>query len=130
MIIAACGSQTGASRFVFELARDRSWPLLASQYVLDEVEKYLAGAPVSSLVWPTLREQLFILPDKFSFDWISILTPAKDRPILFTAFSQADFLLTLDRGDFQNLIGSSFYGMQIRTPGNFVQEIVNLENSF
>jgi len=42
---------------------------------------------------------------------------SKDRPILFSALATADVLLTLDRADFSRLLGSSFYGLAIMTPG-------------
>jgi hypothetical protein len=33
----------------------------------------------------------------------------------------ADVLLTLDRGDFETLLGTSFYGLPILTPGAFLR---------
>ena len=47
--------------------------------------------------------------------------PARDRPILFTASAWAEVLLTLDRRDFADLLGTSFYGLAILKPGDFLQ---------
>jgi hypothetical protein len=46
---------------------------------------------------------------------------AKDKPSLFGALAWADVLLTLDRGDFQTLLGNSVYGMPVLTPGAFLE---------
>ena len=46
---------------------------------------------------------------------------AKDRPILFSALAWADVLLTLDRRDFQTLLGSKFYGLAVLRPGTFLE---------
>jgi hypothetical protein len=46
----------------------------------------------------------------------------KDRPVVISALGlQADFLLTLDRDDFQDLLGDAIYGLPIRTPGQFLR---------
>lgn len=45
---------------------------------------------------------------------------SKDKPILFGALAWADVLLTLDRGDFSALLGTSFYGMPVLRPGDFL----------
>jgi hypothetical protein len=39
---------------------------------------------------------------------------------LGSALTWADVLLTLDRGDFETLLGGEFYAMPILTPGNFL----------
>ena len=50
-----------------------------------------------------------------------MFAPARDRPILFTASAWAEVLLTLDRRDFTDLLGTSFYGLAILKPGDFLQ---------
>ncbi len=50
-----------------------------------------------------------------------VFEPAKDRPILLTALAWADILLTLDRGDFGALLGRTFYGLPILTPGMLLE---------
>jgi len=37
VVLAACGSLTGASRAIFDAAADHGWSLLTSDYVLSEV---------------------------------------------------------------------------------------------
>jgi len=49
----------------------------------------------------------------------------KDRPGVITALSMnVDYLLTLDRDDFHDLLGSAVYGLPIRTPGEFLRETI------
>jgi hypothetical protein len=59
--------------------------------------------------------------DVLTLDRAVVFEPAKDRPILFTALAWADVLLTLDRADFGALLGSTFYGLAIVTPGLFLE---------
>jgi len=51
----------------------------------------------------------------------TVFGPAKDRPVLFTAAAWAEVLLTLDRGDFGAVMGTSFYGLDVLTPGDFLE---------
>lgn len=52
--------------------------------------------------------------------WPVVGVPAKDRPILMSAFAWADMLLTHDRRDFADMIGGEFYGMVVTSPGRFL----------
>gem|GEM_PF-6255948 len=45
----------------------------------------------------------------------------KNRPVLFGALAWADVLLTLDKNDFQYLLGASFYRLSILKPGEFLK---------
>ena len=54
------------------------------------------------------------------FDWPAVFSPAKDRPILFSAFAYADVLLTLDQHDFGPLMERTFYGLPVLRPGAFL----------
>ena len=51
----------------------------------------------------------------------AVFGPAKDRPVLFTAAAWAEVLLTLDRGDFGAVMESGFYGLEVLTPGDFLE---------
>ena len=51
-----------------------------------------------------------------------VLAAAKDRPILFTAAAWSDVLPTLDRRDFAELLGTQFYALAIRRPGDFLRQ--------
>jgi hypothetical protein len=70
--------------------------------------------------WNVLRVKLRAVPDAVTFPWISSLLPGKDRPILYTAAAWAEVLLTLDRKHFHDLLGQSFYGLEILKPGEFL----------
>ena len=49
---------------------------------------------------------------------------AKDKPVLLGALAaKSDYLLTVDRVDFEARLGKQFYGMRIRTPGDWVFEM-------
>jgi len=122
VLLAACGSAAGASRSVIDAASAQGWSLLTSSYVLAEVETNLAALPAgSSDSWALLRAKLEAVPDVLTFEWPTVFAPARDRPILFTAAAWADVLLTLDRSDFTDLLGTSFYGLAILKPGDFLQ---------
>lgn len=48
---------------------------------------------------------------------------ANDRPVLISALSlKPAALLNLDRADFHDRLGQKFYGIQIRTPGEWLME--------
>jgi predicted nucleic acid-binding protein len=121
VLLAAVGSANGASRALFDLQQAGGWSLLYSPYVRSEVKDnltFLAPAALSS--WLALSNKLNLVDDSLVMDWPVVFSPAKDRPILFTALAYADVLLTLDRGDFGPLMGIGFYGLQIMKPGEFL----------
>lgn len=121
VLLAACGSATGASRALFQLAPQNGWVLLVSRYVLSEVERNLSlPSPAAIGDWQRLRPQLRVVDDVLSLDRPAIFPASKDRPILFTALAWADVLLTLDRGDFDAVIGSQFYGLPVLVPADFL----------
>ncbi|MEK7793233.1 MAG: hypothetical protein AAB353_01820 [Candidatus Hydrogenedentota bacterium] len=120
VLLAASGSDRGASRAIFRFAEECGWVLLASPYVLNEVVVNLPRLdPSATTDWDQLRPHLTLMDDVFMLDRIAVFAPAKDRPILFSALAWADVLLTLDRRDFGGLIGGSFYGLSILPPGTF-----------
>lgn len=122
VVLAACGSAAGASRYLFDRAESLGWNLQTSSYVLDEVDVNLQALPSSAFVeWVRLRPSLHVIPDVLSYKWAAVFAPAKDRPILFSAAAWSDVLLTLDRRDFADLLGDSFYGLPILRPGEFLQ---------
>ena len=122
VLLAACGSAAGASRAVIDASAAQRWSLLASAYVIGEVEANLTGLPAgASDNWARIRTTLEKVPDVVTFQWVTVFAPARDRPILFTASAWAEVLLTLDRRDFVDLLGTSFYGLAILKPGDFLQ---------
>ena len=122
VLLAACGSAAGASRAVIDTAAGQGWSLLTSGYVTAEVEANLAALPAGAPDnWAQIRTKLQTVPDVLTFEWPVVFAPARDRPILFTASAWAEVLLTLDRRDFADLLGTSFYGLAILKPGDFLQ---------
>jgi hypothetical protein len=97
--------------------------LIATPYVIGEVLNNLPEFPASaSAQWAKLRANLLLLDDVLTLDRPAIFPAGKDRPILFSALAWADVLLTRDTGDFSAIMGSSFYELQVLTPGNFLQQ--------
>jgi predicted nucleic acid-binding protein len=123
VLLAACGSQRGASRLLFTSAAAHGWDLLVSPYALGEVAANLASVGAAAIAaWPLLQSQVIQVPDVLTVDRPVVFAPAKDRPILLSALAWADVLLTLDRADFLGLLGQQFYELRLRTPGTFLAE--------
>lgn len=121
-MLAAAGSEKGASRAIFTLAPWQNWKLLTSPYALDETNRNISRLPLTAAEsWQSLQSQVEMVTDVFALDRPSIFTTAKDRPILFTALAWAEVLLTLDRSDFAGLLGSTFYGLHVLLPYAFLQ---------
>jgi hypothetical protein len=120
-VLAAAGSAAGAAREIFRRAKTQEWSLIATPYVTAEVLKNIHHLPPSATsTWESLRSELLILDDIVTVDKPAVFAPAKDRPILFSAFAWADVLLTLDRNDFETLLGKAFYDLEILKPGDFL----------
>lgn len=121
VLLAACGSTNGASSAIFQFAPRNNWGLLASPYVVSEVTKNLNSFPDSATErWNSFRLRLTMVADILTVDRVTVFPVAKDRPILFSALCWADVLLTLDRADFNELLGKDFYGLEIMKPGSFL----------
>ena len=120
--LAACLSATGASRQIFDLAVAQGWSLIISPWVLREVRDNLADKPLAATrAWLALRAKAIVEDDELTFDWPLVFDVTKDKPVLCTALACADVLLTLDRRDFQTLLGQTVYGLCIATPGEFLR---------
>src|SRR6059058_4145817 len=95
---------------------------MTSAYVLSEVTRNLPRLPAPPApTWAQLRPLLAPVRDVWTLDRPAVFGPAKDRPVLFTAAVWAEVLLTLDRGDFGAVMGTGFYGLDILTPGDFLE---------
>lgn len=122
VILAASGSMAGASAEVCRRAEGNGWTLIATPYVVAEVDANVDKLPAATpAAWGRLRPRLRLMPDVFTLDRPSVFGPAKDRPILFGALAWADVLLTLDRDDFGGLMGGAFYGLPVLKPGVFLE---------
>lgn len=124
VLIAAAGSRTGASRALFDLAPTHRWTLLTSTYALSEALHNLPKLPPASTAdWIALRPKLSVADDVLSLDRPTIFRASKDRPILFTALASAQVLLTLDRNDFADILGGTFYRLSILLPSEFLRRV-------
>jgi predicted nucleic acid-binding protein len=125
VLLSACGSAKGASRFVCVRGKGFGWELLTSVYCRNETLRNIpklgndAVAAWNDAVEPGLR----LVTDVVSLEKVLVFEKAKDRPVLVSALAaQCEVLLTLDRTDFHNALGSRIYGMKIRTPAEFLLE--------
>ncbi len=122
VLLAASGSEKGASREVFRLAHVHEWRLLVTPYVIEEVLTNLPNLGHQATAdWAKLRPDLALVDDVLTIDRPAVFGPAKDRPILFSALAWSEVLLTLDRSDFGSSLGGAFYGLTIVTPGMFLE---------
>ena len=123
VLLAACGSASGASQGVFRHAGAQGWVLVTVPYALHEVFNNLPDfPPAASAEWARLRPELLVMDDVLTVDRPVVFPAGKDRPILFSALAWADVLLTLDRGDFAPMLGRSFYELRVMTPGQFLRQ--------
>ena len=126
VLLAAAGSTTGASRLLFAESASRGWALVTSDYCRQEAEHNLPKlGPRAKHDWLyVLRPITIISTTQVVLDRPLVYRVVKDRPVVISALHlQADFLLTLDRDDFHDLLGSEVYGLKIRTPGEFLRSI-------
>ena len=122
VLLAACGSRRGASRELFNRRAANAWVLIATTYVIEEVELNLQRFPVTARAdWPALKAQLDIRRDVLTLPQLVVFEVSKDRPILFSGLAYAQILLTLDTADFPEVLGKGFYGLEIMRPGEFLR---------
>ena len=122
VLLAASGSEVGASREIFRRAQLNGWILISTPYGLEEVVRNLPDLPPkASAEWAALRPDVLVLDDVLTLDRPTVFAPAKDRPILFSALAWADILLTLDEGDFGGFMEKPFYGLTVLKPGTFLR---------
>ena len=126
VLLAAAGSASGASRLLITSAKREGWTLLTSAYCEREARHNLPKLrPKASSYWRRLiRPRLIVVSTHLVLDRPLVYRAIKDRPVVITALSlKTDVLLTLDRDDFHDLLGTSVYGLPIRTPGEFLREL-------
>ena len=131
VLLAAAGSASGASRLLIKIAPAKGWELCTSDYCLRETEHNLVklGQEAAEAWRQIVRPSLNLSPVRLVLDRPFIYRVTKDRPVVISSLSlKANFLLTLDRGDFHDLLGRSVYGLPIRTPGEFLKEIRRQES--
>ena len=95
---------------------------MSNFYAVNELEKNLHVFPASGTAqWLRLKRLLLLVDDVLTINRPTIFTAGKDRPILFTALAHAEVLLTLDRGDFRDLLNGTFYGLTVLLPFDFLE---------
>ncbi|MEG4837564.1 PIN domain-containing protein [Microcoleus sp. B9-D4] len=128
VLIAGCGSRTGASRAVLTMAEIGLFKLVVSEQVLEECDRNLrkkipAALPIFTELLTTINPE--IQPDpslEESSRWAGIIE-AKDTPILAAAvLANVDRLLSLNTKDFTAEVAAQS-GLIIQTPAEFVTEI-------
>ncbi|NJS12912.1 MAG: PIN domain-containing protein [Microcoleus sp. CSU_2_2] len=128
VLIAGCGSRTGASRAVLTMAEIGLFKLVVSQQVLDECDRNLrkklpAALPIFTQLLADINPEFQPDPSlEESLRWVDIIE-AKDTPILAAAvLANVDRLLSLNTKDFTAEVAARSR-LIIQTPAEFVREI-------
>lgn len=123
VLLAASGSDKGASRFIVNEAKKRQWVLCSSHYCREETRRNLPklGPDAGIFFEQKLLRRVEWVTDSLVTDWPVVFAKAKDKPVLLTALAvKSDAILTLDREDFHGRLGTQFYGMAVQTPGDWL----------
>ena len=129
VLLSACGSSKGASRFIIEEAKAQGWELISAHYCREETRRNLnkIGVDAETFFTQQLDRRIDWRLDVLTSKDIIVFDKAKDRPVLISALSvKPSALLTLDRADFHDRLGNQFYGIDIRTPGEWLMEMREL----
>lgn len=125
VLLAASGSGNGASRFLITAASAHGWELVSSDYCDEEARRNLPklGRSAASAWKTVIAPEVRLVRADVALDKPLIFPKAKDRPVVITALAtRAEWLLTLDEGDFHAKLGREVYGLRIATPGEFLLE--------
>lgn len=122
VLLSACGSEKSLSRLITEIAADRGWHLISASYCRAETSKNIGklGAE-AALRWPDMQSKVEWVPNALTSRKPLLLIASKDKPVLISALAaRSEVLLTLDKGDFGLLLGTTVYGMRVNTPRDFL----------
>jgi predicted nucleic acid-binding protein len=122
VLLSACGSGKSLSRLITEIAADRGWRLISASYCRAETSKNIRklGAE-AALRWPDMQDKVEWGPNARTSRKPLLLNASKDKPVLISALAaKCAVLLTLDKGDFGLLLGTTVYGMRVNTPRDFL----------
>jgi predicted nucleic acid-binding protein len=125
VLLAACGSEKGASHFIIGRAAAHGWELVSSDYCEEETRRNLSKVRASAVIaWAKqVAPRVHLVRACFALDQPLVFSKAKDRPVVITALAaRAEWLLTLDEDDFHSKLGREVYGLRIATPGEFLLE--------
>jgi predicted nucleic acid-binding protein len=121
-MLSACGSGKSLSRLITEIAPERAWRLISASYCRAETSRNIGklGAD-ANLKWAELQTKIEWVSNALTSKKPLLLTASKDKPVLISALAaKSDVLLTLDKGDFGLLLGTTVYGMRVSTPRDFL----------
>jgi predicted nucleic acid-binding protein len=130
VLLSACGSSKGASRYIIDEAKAQGWKLISAHYCREETRRNLnkLGVDAETFFTKQLDRRIDWRLDALTSKDIIVFDKAKDRPVLISALSvKPAALLTLDRADFHDRLGRQFYGIAIRTPGEWLMEMREAE---
>lgn len=122
VLLSACGSTKSLSRLITEIAGFRDWHLVSSSYCRAETQKNIGKlGPEAVARWPELESRMEWVPNALTSSKPLLLAASKDKPVLISALAaKCDWLLTLDKNDFEILLGTTVYGMRVDTPRDFL----------
>jgi hypothetical protein len=122
VLLSACGSEKSLSRLITEIAPDRGWHLISASYCRAETSKNIGklGAEAAQK-WPDMQSKVEWVPNALTSRKPLLLAASKDKPVLISALAtECEVLLTLYKGDFGLLLGTTVYGMRVATPRDFL----------
>lgn len=129
ILFSASMTTGGPNAFIIQLSQLGHCHICSSQYALDEALRNLNHKyPEATEVFDVITQSLKITPEPNPklVNWAETLLPAKDAPILAAAVTaRATILVTGDRKHFSELYGLSFSGLQILTPTQALEELLN-----
>ena len=122
VLLSACGSEKSLSRLITEIAPDRGWRLISASYCRADTSKNIGKLGTeATLRWPDMQSEIEWVPNALTNRKPLLLTASKDKPVLISALAaKCEVLLTLDKGDFGLLLGTTVYGMRVHTPRDFL----------
>lgn len=122
VLLSASGSETSLSRLITELAPDRGWHLISASYCRAETNKNIGKLGAEAILrWPGVQAQIEWVPNALTSKKPLLLTATKDKPVLISALAaKCKVLLTLDKGDFGIVLGTTVYGMRVSSPRDFL----------
>jgi predicted nucleic acid-binding protein len=130
-ILAACWSAKGLSHILIGHSPKAGWTLITADYCVAEVERNVMKHPSGAARWNRIiRPALEVVGSIYVIDRPIVFDATKDRPVILSAIgSEADYLVTLDLLDFAHVLGTTVYGVNIRTPKTFLLEMGVVEQS-
>ncbi|MEX1115830.1 MAG: hypothetical protein WEB53_11320 [Akkermansiaceae bacterium] len=122
VLLSAYGSGKSLSRLIREIADERDWCLISASYCHAETSKNIRKlGEAAALKWPDLQSKVEWVPNALTSRKPLLLTASKNKPVLISALAaKCAVLLTLDKGDFGILLGTTVYGMLVSTPRDFL----------